>query len=187
MMQSVGEVMAIGRTFPESLQKALRSLETGRVGLNADPTEREYDAVDTDELVRMVASPTPDAPSCSRPRCVAACPSSASTRPPASTRGSSTISRSSRATCARARHEPDDLSRASGGAAKRLGFADAQLGYLWGVPEDDVRAARLAAGVHVTYKTVDTCAAEFAASTPYHYGTYEDEDEVAAARPAARW
>ena len=55
MMQSVGEVMAIGRTFPESLQKALRSLETGRWGLNCDPTEREYDAHTADELVRMVA------------------------------------------------------------------------------------------------------------------------------------
>ncbi len=62
MMQSVGEVMAIGRTFPESLQKALRSLETGRWGLNCDPTEREYDAHSADELVRMVASATPERP-----------------------------------------------------------------------------------------------------------------------------
>src|SRR6186713_1857038 len=62
MMQSVGEVMAIGRTFPESLQKALRSLETGRWGLNCDPTEREYDAHSDDELVRMVAQATPERP-----------------------------------------------------------------------------------------------------------------------------
>ncbi len=62
MMQSVGEVMAIGRTFPESLQKALRSLETGRFGLNCDPTEREYDAYSADELVRMVSSATPERP-----------------------------------------------------------------------------------------------------------------------------
>src|SRR5213592_3472669 len=61
-MQSVGEVMAIGRTFVESLQKALRSLETGRWGLNCDPTEREYDALSDDELVRMVAQPTPERP-----------------------------------------------------------------------------------------------------------------------------
>src|SRR4029079_17955718 len=59
-MQSVGEVMAIGRTFPESVQKACRSLETGRYGLNCDPTEREYDAVPTDELVRHCAVPTPE-------------------------------------------------------------------------------------------------------------------------------
>ncbi len=69
--------------------------------------------------------------------------------------------------------------------AKRLGFSDAQLAYLWQADESDVRAARLDAGVGVTYKTVDTCAAEFAARTPYHYGTFEDEDEVGPlAKPA---
>jgi carbamoyl-phosphate synthase large subunit len=67
--------------------------------------------------------------------------------------------------------------------AKRLGFSDAQLAHLWGVPEPDVRAARLAAGVVSTFKTVDTCGAEFEAETPYHYSTYEDEDEV---RPSER-
>ena len=64
--------------------------------------------------------------------------------------------------------------------AKRLGFADAQLAYLWSTTEDDVRAARLKAGVIPTYKAVDTCSAEFAAETPYHYSTYEDENEVRA-------
>ncbi|MEP6295912.1 MAG: carbamoyl phosphate synthase large subunit, partial [Ilumatobacter sp.] len=62
--------------------------------------------------------------------------------------------------------------------AKQIGFADAQLAYLWGVDETDVRTARIAAGVLPTYKTVDTCAAEFDAETPYHYSTYEDENEV---------
>ena len=62
--------------------------------------------------------------------------------------------------------------------AKRLGFADAQLARLWGMGEDEVRKAREAAGVIPTYKTVDTCSAEFAAETPYHYSTYEDESEV---------
>src|SRR5438270_6621144 len=59
-MQSVGEVMAIGRTFAESLQKAVRSLETGRLGLNCDPTERELDAFGDDELVSSAAVPTPE-------------------------------------------------------------------------------------------------------------------------------
>ena len=63
--------------------------------------------------------------------------------------------------------------------AKRLGFGDAQLAYLWNLDDSVVRAARLAAGVEATYKTVDTCAAEFEAETPYHYGTYEDDSEVA--------
>jgi carbamoyl-phosphate synthase large subunit len=66
---------------------------------------------------------------------------------------------------------------------KRLGFSDAQLAHLWSVDEGAVRAAREAAGVIPTYKTVDTCSAEFAAETPYHYSTYEDENEV---RPSDR-
>ena len=79
---------------------------------------------------------------------------------------------------------PAELTRRDWRRAKRLGFADAQLAWLWSVPEDDVRAARLAAGVRATMKTVDTCAAEFEARTPYHYSTYEDDDEVRAERPA---
>src|SRR5204863_871353 len=59
-MQSVGEVMAIGRTFVESLQKALRSLETGRLGLNADGAETALDALSSDELVRRASIPTPE-------------------------------------------------------------------------------------------------------------------------------
>src|SRR5205814_9121789 len=61
-MQSVGEAMALGRTFPESLQKALRSLEHGRWGLNCDPAETMFDELDDDELVRRAAVATPDRP-----------------------------------------------------------------------------------------------------------------------------
>ena len=180
MMQSVGEVMAIGRTFPESLQKAMRSLETGRAGLNGDPAEREYDVHSADELVRLVATPTPERPFLLE----------------AALRRGVSIERLSEATgidpwfldhvlvlCETRAwlvdRAVDDLSRADWRRVKRLGFSDAQLSYFWGVPEEQVFAARRAAGVEVTYKTVDTCAAEFAARTPYHYGTYEDEDEVA--------
>ena len=67
--------------------------------------------------------------------------------------------------------------------AKQLGFADAQLAHIWSCGLDEVRAAREAAGVRPTYKTVDTCGAEFAAETPYHYSAWEDEDEV---RPSER-
>ena len=180
MMQSVGEVMAIGRTFPESLQKALRSLETGRAGLNCDPTEREYDALSDDELVRTVARATPERVFLLE----------------AALRRGMSIERLHDATgidpwflehladltVARSwldGQRVDDLDRRDWKWVKRLGFSDAQLAYLWGVPEAFVFAARAAAGVQVTFKTVDTCAAEFAAATPYHYGTYEDEDEVA--------
>ncbi len=75
------------------------------------------------------------------------------------------------------------MTRVSWRRAKRLGFSDGQLAHLWGTSEAEVRAARLAAGVKPTFKTVDTCGAEFAAETPYHYSTYEDEDEV---RPSDR-
>lgn len=61
---------------------------------------------------------------------------------------------------------------------KRLGFSDVQIGYAVGASEHEVRSAREAAGIIPTYKTVDTCAAEFNATTPYHYSTYEDETEV---------
>jgi carbamoyl-phosphate synthase large subunit len=78
---------------------------------------------------------------------------------------------------------PAVLDRRSWRRAKRLGFADAQLAHLWRTTVADVRAAREAHGVVPTYKTVDTCAAEFAAETPYHYSTWEDTDEV---RPSDR-
>jgi carbamoyl-phosphate synthase large subunit len=186
-MQSVGEVMAIGRTFTESIQKACRSLETGRLGLNADPTEWEYADLGVDELVRHAATATPER----------------LFHVEAALRHGATVERLHEATGidpwfldqiqqlveARAdldaRGGPDGLDPREWKAIKRLGFGDGQLAYLWGSTEAAVRDARLAAGIAITYKTVDTCAAEFAAQTPYHYGTYEDEDEVApVTRPA---
>jgi carbamoyl-phosphate synthase large subunit len=183
-MQSVGEVMAIGRTFPESLQKAFRSLEAGRMGLNADPAERKLDALDDDELLRRAGVATPDR----------------TLQLEALLRRGVPIERIYEVTkvdpwfldqilsiCEERAHleqldlpamQPRDWRR-----AKRLGFSDGQLAYLWGATERAVRAARLAAGVRPTFKTVDTCGAEFDAETPYHYSTYEDEDEV---RPSSR-
>jgi carbamoyl-phosphate synthase large subunit len=180
MMQSVGEVMAIGRTFLESLQKALRSLETGRLGLNCDAGEAAFNALDVEELVRASALATPDRIF----EVEAALRKFASIERMHDVTGIDPWFLEQILQLVEAR---DSLSRAGFGAmtardwheTKQLGFADGQLAYLWGVDEQEVRAARLAAGVRVTYKTVDTCAAEFAARTPYHYGTYEDEDEVA--------
>jgi carbamoyl-phosphate synthase large subunit len=180
MMQSVGEVMAIGRTFPESFQKALRSLETGRYGLNCDPTEREYDAYDDDELVRMVARATPERPFLLD----AALRRGVPVERLYETTGIDPwflhhLAHLGETRAWLAGLGPRELSRREWRQVKREGWADAQLAYLWDIAEAEVSAARLAAGVDVTYKTVDTCAAEFDASTPYHYGTYEDEDEVA--------
>ena len=178
-MQSVGEAMAIGRTFPESLQKGLRSLEHGRLGLNCDPAEALLDELDDNELVRRASIGTPDRPF----------------QLEAALRRGISVERLYSAT----RVDPwfldqigliveerrrladtgfDGMTRRSWRRAKRLGFSDGQLAYLWRVAEDAVRQARLAAGVRATFKTVDTCGAEFDAQTPYHYSTYEDEDEV---------
>ncbi|MCU1369670.1 MAG: carbamoyl-phosphate synthase large subunit [Ilumatobacteraceae bacterium] len=183
-MQSVGEAMAIGRTFPESLQKALRSLEHGRLGLNGDPAEAAYDELSDDDLVAAAAIGTPE-----RPFQLEA----------AIRRGISLeriydetrvdpwfLDQMSLITEERASLVETGLAGMTRGAwrrAKRLGFGDAQLAHLWGAAEPEVRAARLAAGVRATFKTVDTCGAEFDAETPYHYSTYEDEDEV---RPSDR-
>ena len=178
MMQSVGEVMAIGRTFPESLQKALRSLESGRTGLDhRDPALIE---LSVDDLERACRTPTPD-----RLFAVAV----------ALGRGI-TIERlhditgidpwflDQMAQIVEAAVELEgfagsaDLDRTTWRWAKRLGFGDGQLADFWNETPELVRAVRHAAGVDVTYKTVDTCGAEFAATTPYHYGTYEDVCEV---------
>ena len=178
-MQSVGEVMAIGRTFPESLQKALRSLEQGRLGLNCDPAEKQYAEMSDDELLAAVAVATPERllqvgdllrRGVSIDRIHDAC-------------RIDPWFLDQMAMIVEERHALSSASAASltpraWKRAKRLGFSDAQLAYLWGATELDVRAARERAGIVPTYKTVDTCSAEFAASTPYHYSTYEDENEV---------
>ena len=183
-MQSVGEAMALGRTFPESLQKALRSLETGRFGLNCDPGEAASDVLDDDELVRRAAIATPDRPfqlEAALRRGISVDRLYAVTRVDPWFLDQIATIVEERASLAAAGLEGTD--RAAWRRAKRLGFADAQLAWLWGEPEEQVRAARVAAGVLPTFKTVDTCAAEFEARTPYHYSTWEDEDE---SRPSGR-
>ena len=184
-MQSVGEAMSIGRTFPESLQKALRSLENGHMGLNCDPSETVFHGVSDDAMLKMISIPTPE-----RLFQVGECLH----------RGISVelVYESCKIdnwfldqmmSIIEERYHLSALTSATMSVrdwrrAKRLGFADAQLAYLWSTTEDEVRAARLKAGVIPTYKAVDTCSAEFAAETPYHYSTYEDENEVrASSRP----
>ena len=176
-MQSVGEAMAIGRTFTESLQKALRSLEHGRLGLNCDPGEAMFDAMADADLLAAAAVATPDR----------------AFQLEALLRHGVSIDSVYEATgvdpwfldqMLMISEERADLETFAGAPltsvprrvwrrAKRLGFSDGQLAYLWGETESDVRTNRLAAGVKTTFKTVDTCAAEFEAATPYHYSTYE--------------
>ncbi len=184
-MQSVGEVMAIGRTFCESLQKALRSLEQGRFGLNCDENEAQVDDMETGELLTALSSPTPERIF----QVESALRRGVSIESVAARTGIDPwfLDQISLITEARAHFadaHPKHLSASEWKRLKRLGFSDVQLGYLWRdkinctAPTEKVRLWRSTAGVHPTYKTVDTCGAEFAADTPYYYSTYEDEDEV---------
>ena len=188
-MQSVGEVMAIGRTFPESLQKALRSLEQGRAGFNADSSEIHMRNLSDEELLQKCAIPTPDR--------IFQVGEALRRRIDVETVKSYCLydhwyldqmisiidERLEWEALAKQGVKLSDISRAVWRRAKRLGFSDVQLAFLLGSSEREVRAARKAAGVITTFKTVDTCSAEFDAKTPYHYSTYEDENEV---RPSSR-
>ncbi|MGA0135634.1 MAG: carbamoyl-phosphate synthase large subunit, partial [Ilumatobacteraceae bacterium] len=183
-MRSVGEAMAIGRTFPESLQKALRSLEIGRAGLNCDSGEKNFESLDDLQLFVAIETPTPD-----RIFQVGECIRRGFdlTKLHAAT-GIDTwfldqmkaIYEEREAFCD---SSSTSLDRRSWRRLKRLGFSDAQLAWLWDEDESEVRAARERVGVLPTFKSVDTCSAEFAAETPYFYSTYEDESEV---RPSAK-
>ncbi len=175
-MRSVGEAMAIGRTFPEALQKALRSLEGGRAGLNADPGEAPYVARSADDLVRAAVVPRPD-----RLFVIAeALRKGADVGTMTAVSGIDPWFVDQLAAIVEMRREIEqsepspELMR----VAKRMGFSDAQLAHLWNTPEERVRELRLGWGLATTYKTVDTCAAEFEAATPYFYGTHEDTSEA---------
>jgi len=178
-MQSVGEVMALGRTFPESLQKALRSLEIGRLGLNADPQEGALDAKSDDGLLSEAAIATPDrifkVEAALRRGLGVTVVNEATGIDPWFLQQILDISEARAEISA---IDPTTISAAQFRAIKRLGFSDSQLAYIWKIDAPKVRQSRLALGVVATFKTVDTCAAEFAAETPYYYATYEDEDEV---------
>ena len=183
-MQSVGEAMAIGRTFPESLQKALRSLEQGRLGLNCDTGEELYRKYDDAALLAKAAIPTPDrifevGEALHRGLGIDAVHEATKIDPWFLDQMQIIIDERHAFTG----RTLTSLTRADMRRVKRLGFSDGQLAYLTGADEAKVREHRESLGVIPTYKTVDTCSAEFAAETPYHYSTYEDENEV---RPSTR-
>ncbi len=169
-MKAVGEVMAIGSTFEEAMQKAMRSLEQGHAGLGADGS----DDFDEENFESHVATPTPGrilyvAEALRRGWCVE--------RVYELTKIDRWfLSRIQDIVVAESTIRELGLSGLDAEhmmAAKQLGFSDAQLGYLTGQSEDVVRAVREVLGVRPCIKTVDTCAGEFAARTSYHYFTYE--------------
>jgi carbamoyl-phosphate synthase large subunit len=169
-MKSVGEVMAIGRTFKEALQKAVRSLEQDRWGL-------ALAVADLDELRQKIRIPNAD-------RCFAI---GEAYRRGLSTRELYELSAIDPWFLENIRQivEYEPVIAAAGLAdaailrrAKQMGFSDVRLAQLVGATEGQVRYARVEAGIQPVYKMVDTCAAEFEAHTPYLYSTYEEEDEA---------
>ncbi|MEW6510482.1 MAG: carbamoyl-phosphate synthase large subunit [Bacteroidota bacterium] len=184
-MKSVGEAMAFGRTFKEALQKALRSLEQGRAGLGADGRD-EFDpesltqaekAVWRETIRERLSRPRPDAVFNIRYgfqlgfevdelyAMTAIDPWFLNN-----------IRQIVELEAGLRKNRPQDA--ASMLKAKQYGFSDRQLGVLYGVEETSIRKRRRALGILPVFKTVDTCAAEFAADTPYHYSTYEQENEA---------
>jgi carbamoyl-phosphate synthase large subunit len=176
-MKSVGEAMAIGRTFKEALQKAVRSLEQDRWGLVMDRPP-----ADDEGLRQKIRVPNVE-------RCFAV---AEGYRRGMSTQELHALSSIDPWFLENIREivlfEREIVAAGTGEAnvlrqAKQMGFADRRIAELCGKTEAEVRAARLRAGITATYKMVDTCAAEFVAHTPYLYSTYEEEDEAA---PTAR-
>ncbi len=174
-MKSVGEAMAIGRTFKEALQKVIRSLEIGRFGLGADG----QDDIVMSELERKLSVANQDRIFYIRAALVAGMSvekiSSLSGIDPWFVSQIAEIVAIEQELAGTSLVEFDHpLMR----RAKRAGFSDVQLAHLSGSDELAVRSRRKELEVIPTFKTVDTCAAEFEAYTPYYYSTYETEDEV---------
>jgi carbamoyl-phosphate synthase large subunit len=200
-MKSVGEAMAIGRTFKESLQKALRSLETGRAGLGADGKDPVNPA--KEEIVRKLSIPNAE-------RIFwlgVAFRESYSVEEVFDLTKIDRwflrqieeiveMERSIRGNCQwNEKTKVDGIAVGKSGVltidwdadwvrrAKRAGFSDKQLAYLTQIEEHEVRDIRMKLGIIPTYRLVDTCAAEFEAYTPYYYSTYGEENET---RPSTK-
>jgi carbamoyl-phosphate synthase large subunit len=168
-MKSVGEAMSIGRTFKESMQKCLRSLETGRWGFGFDSKEPANPT--RDDITRKLQIPNAERIFWLQT---------------AFTNGW-TLEEVHEATAIDPwflRHlqqiaeEGKNLDTLDLKQAKKLGFSDRQIARAKGTHEDTVRAERKEKGIIPTYRLVDTCAAEFEAYTPYFYSTYGDENEA---------
>jgi carbamoyl-phosphate synthase large subunit len=168
-MRSVGEVMAIGRTFQESLQKALRGLEIKRFGFGADRDEK---LLDIETLKTQMRTPNPDRIFQIRQGMLAGM--SVNDIHQLTAIDHWFLDKLEELVAFEKNFRGDvDLRK-----AKQMGYSDTQLAYLSGSTEQAVRESRIALGIVPAYKTVDTCAAEFEAFTPYHYSSYDQENEV---------
>jgi carbamoyl-phosphate synthase large subunit len=185
-MKSVGEAMAIGRTFKEAFQKGLRGLEADRAGwvLGAMPAD---DRVADDSLETVLAAlrtPTPERVfQIKRAFQLGASVETVAERTridPWFLHQLAELLDAEVEWKAGGRAVGDDERRAALRKMKRLGFSDRQLGDLRGMPEREIRAERHRLGLRPAYKTVDTCAGEFPSSTPYLYSSYDEENEAVA-------
>ena len=173
-MKSVGEAMAIGRSFPEALMKALRSLER-KEAIFTFPSKKND--IPIDELLQKMRTPTEY-----RLQQVQLAMWAGATIE--SVYEASKIDRwyleqiSIINERAQLIAQPGELNADVIRSAKSIGFSDSQIAQLRSITEEDVRRTRNHLGIHPVYKTVDTCAAEFEAFTPYHYSSYEEETEV---------
>ena len=189
-MKSVGETMAIGRTFKEALQKALRGLEVGSFGLGCDGKDLWGTAAQPafDDIRARISRPDPDRIWYLR----------------YAMKAGMTVEEIHEATNIDRWFldqmlqivEMEALLQAVGSlanidspllrAAKQTGFSDRQLAMLLGTSEMEVREERKRRGILATFKAVDTCAAEFEAQTPYYYSTWEEEDETRPKQPGKK-
>ncbi len=170
-MKSVGEAMAIGRSFPEALQKAMRSLEKKGYTFDFSPEgdleyELEASKTPTEMRIHHVQRTLYLGAGVARVH-------EASKIDPWFLDQIEQINE-----MARELSEPGELTATLLKRAKRLGFSDHQIGSIVALKESDIRRKREGFGIHPVYKTVDTCAAEFKALTPYHYSSYDEESEV---------
>jgi carbamoyl-phosphate synthase large subunit len=192
-MKSVGEAMAIGRTFKEAFQKGLRGLETDRSGwvVGATPADDRLQDDTLETVLAALRTPTPERVfQIKRAFQLGASVEAVAERTridpwflhqmaelleaEGEWQAGGTVGRSG------GQAFGDDEQRAALRKMKRLGFSDRQLGELRGVAEGEVRAERHRLGLRPAYKTVDTCAGEFPSSTPYLYSSYDEENEARA-------
>jgi len=189
-MKSVGEAMAIGRNFPESLQKAFRSLEIGHFGLGADGkdllnvNDPKADVADMKKVIRRrLARPHPDNLLFVKYGLqLGMTVSELSRRTGIDAWFINEVGRISDFETTLRGRALRSLDREELWEAKRLGFSDRQIALLCSATEEKVRRRRRHLDLEAVFKTVDTCAAEFAAATPYFYSTYEEENEAQPSR-----
>jgi len=194
-MKSVGEVMAIGRTFEEALQKALRSLEIGRYGIGSDGKDKD---VTKEEILNKLRHPNADRIfhiryALQKGFSVERIYEITKIDPWFIDKIKNIVEmekelKDSVKHCLTdrkpmvydfaAKHSIDEVPDEIMRKAKKLGFSDVQLARIFGVREEDIRKRRKKSGITAVFKVVDTCAAEFEAKTPYYYSTYEEENDA---------